>query len=232
MMTKKTKNNIKCIYRHFLPLSFPSSLSNITQNQNAQCDAVPIFLILTLTNQTTLNIFFRRSTCHGFGNTCKNKLIQSPIWKGAQESILRLLKRLQIRAQDSVFVESKGRGGEGDTEDGVGPLTFLLVSLLRIRITLMRIRILLDTLMRIRILHVNLMQIRILPFTLMRWRNRIHASNKSSKPWSTQIGSYYIHILACHLQMDADGDPAPAYHFDADSDPDPTFQFYPDPQHC
>jgi hypothetical protein len=29
--------------------------------------------------------------------------------------------------------------------------------------------------------------------------------------------------LACHLQVDADADPDPAYHFDAD--PDPTFLF-------
>ncbi len=47
--------------------------------------------------------------------------------------------------------------------------------------------------------------------------------------------------MACHLQIDADPDPAyhfdedadpdPAYHFDADaaSDPDPTFQFDADP---
>jgi hypothetical protein len=40
-------------------------------------------------------------------------------------------------------------------------------------------------------------------------------------------------MLACHLQIDADPDPGPAYHFDADpdlanhvdADPDPTFQF-------
>ncbi len=47
------------------------------------------------------------------------------------------------------------------------------------------------------------------------------------------------HILAFHLQIEAD--PYPAYHFDADAalaylfdaDPDPTFQFAvdPDPQH-
>jgi hypothetical protein len=43
-------------------------------------------------------------------------------------------------------------------------------------------------------------------------------------------------ILACHLQLDAD--PDPAYHFDADADPDPTFNLMriheesdPDPQH-
>jgi hypothetical protein len=37
--------------------------------------------------------------------------------------------------------------------------------------------------------------------------------------------------MACHLQIDADPYPGPAYHFDAD--PDPTFQFDedPDPQH-
>ncbi len=51
------------------------------------------------------------------------------------------------------------------------------------------------------------------------------------------------YILACHLQIDVDSNPDPAYHFDADPDtdppayrfdPDPTFQFdaYPDPQHC
>ncbi len=43
------------------------------------------------------------------------------------------------------------------------------------------------------------------------------------------------YILACHLQIDADPVPDPAYHFDADAEPD----FYlmrihtdPDPQHC
>jgi hypothetical protein len=50
---------------------------------------------------------------------------------------------------------------------------------------------------------------------------------------------FQTHILACHLNIDAD--PGPAYHFDADpdpdpayyfgADPDPTFQFVPDPQH-
>jgi hypothetical protein len=45
--------------------------------------------------------------------------------------------------------------------------------------------------------------------------------------------------LACHLQIDADPDPANhfdpdlAYHVDADADPDPISQFDadPDPQH-
>jgi hypothetical protein len=39
----------------------------------------------------------------------------------------------------------------------------------------------------------------------------------------------YAHIpynLACHLQIDADPVPDPAYHFDADPHSDP------DPQHC
>jgi hypothetical protein len=50
--------------------------------------------------------------------------------------------------------------------------------------------------------------------------------------------------LACHLQIDVDPNPDPAYHFDADpdpdyrfdSDPDPTFHLMRnpdlDPQHC
>ncbi len=44
---------------------------------------------------------------------------------------------------------------------------------------------------------------------------------------NAQIGSY-SYILACHLQIDAD--PDPAYHFDAD----PSFQVKadPDPQQC
>jgi hypothetical protein len=55
-----------------------------------------------------------------------------------------------------------------------------------------------------------------------------------------------FYILACHLQIVADPDPDPDYHFDedpnpayhvdADPDPDPTFQFDvdsdPDPQYC
>ncbi len=47
-------------------------------------------------------------------------------------------------------------------------------------------------------------------------------------------------FLAYHLQINADPDRDPAYHFDADPDADPAyhcdpdlaFQFYPDPQHC
>jgi hypothetical protein len=47
-----------------------------------------------------------------------------------------------------------------------------------------------------------------------------------------QIGSlsHFPYILARHLQIDAD--PDPAYDVDADADLDPTFQIGPDPQHC
>jgi hypothetical protein len=67
------------------------------------------------------------------------------------------------------------------------------MAVLRIRITLMRIRIQLVTLIRIRIL----------------------ASKKGSKPRkSAQIGSI-PYIFACHLQIDADpypdGDPGPQH---------------------
>jgi hypothetical protein len=39
------------------------------------------------------------------------------------------------------------------------------------------------------------------------------------------------HILACHLQIDADPERGPHYHFDADADPDPNYNFdeYQDP---
>ncbi len=36
------------------------------------------------------------------------------------------------------------------------------------------------------------------------------------------------YILACHLQIDMDPVPDPAYHFDADSDPDFSFNADPD----
>jgi hypothetical protein len=41
------------------------------------------------------------------------------------------------------------------------------------------------------------------------------------------------YVLACHLQIDADADLDPAYHFDVDPDRDPTFKFdaNPDLQH-
>ncbi len=39
------------------------------------------------------------------------------------------------------------------------------------------------------------------------------------------------YISACHLQIDADQDPDPVYHFDADpdADPDPAYHFDADP---
>jgi hypothetical protein len=44
----------------------------------------------------------------------------------------------------------------------------------------------------------------------------------------------WISNTACHLQIDADPDMDPAYHFDANPDPDSTFQFdaNPDPLQC
>ncbi len=112
---------------------------------------------------------------------------------------------------------------------------------LRIRISLMRmrIRIFLVTLMRIRI--------RILPFSLMRIRNPYPDSRFQVKAQNLEKVLKQAHIpyiLACHLQIDADPDPDPdpayhfdvdpdsAYHFDANPDPDPTFQFDADPKHC
>jgi hypothetical protein len=104
-------------------------------------------------------------------------------------------------------------------------------SVLRIRITLMRIRIMFVTDMRIRILPFTLMwmRIRILPFTLM--RIRILASLKTLKKFSNRLIFYVQYILACHLQTDVDPHPDPAYQFDAAADPNlvPTFQFDPDP---
>jgi hypothetical protein len=38
------------------------------------------------------------------------------------------------------------------------------------------------------------------------------------------------YIMACHLKIDAD--PDPAYHFDAHPDPACHFDADPDPQHC
>jgi hypothetical protein len=40
------------------------------------------------------------------------------------------------------------------------------------------------------------------------------------------------YILACHLQIDADPVPDPAYHFDADADPGYQNDADSDPQHC
>ncbi len=59
---------------------------------------------------------------------------------------------------------------------------------------------------------------------------RIHIRLKASKLWKN---THFPYTLACHLQIDADPDPGPAYHFDADpdlayqvdADPYPAFQF-------
>ncbi len=51
----------------------------------------------------------------------------------------------------------------------------------------------------------------------------IKAQNLEKAPKEAHIP----YILACHLQIDANPNPDPAYHCDAD--PDPTFQFYADP---
>jgi hypothetical protein len=56
-------------------------------------------------------------------------------------------------------------------------------------------------------------------------RIRILASKNLEKVLKQASNPY---LLACHLQIDAD--PDPAYHVDAD--PDPTFQLDADPQHC
>jgi hypothetical protein len=57
-------------------------------------------------------------------------------------------------------------------------------------------------------------------------RYQIKAQNLEKARKST----YVLYILPCHLQIDAD--PDPAYHFDLD--PDPTFKLDADPdlQHC
>jgi hypothetical protein len=81
--------------------------------------------------------------------------------------------------------------------------------------------------MQRRILLVTLMRIRILPFTLMRMRIRILASKNAQNLEKVFKQALIPYVLACHLQID--GDPDPAYHFDADADPDPTFQFDADP---
>jgi hypothetical protein len=59
------------------------------------------------------------------------------------------------------------------------------------------------------------MRIRILPFTLMRFWIRILASKQRLKALETGLKqALFSHIWACHLQIDAD--PNPAYHFEAD----------------
>ncbi len=70
-------------------------------------------------------------------------------------------------------------------------------TVLRIRITLMRIRMQIRILLVTwtRILFVTLMRIRILPLTLCGPWSGSQLPNKGSKPWkSAQIGSYSIHL--------------------------------------
>jgi hypothetical protein len=106
----------------------------------------------------------------------------------------------------------------------------LFLAVLRIRITLMRIRILPFTLMRIRILSFNWMRIRI--------RIRILPPT-FSQTWTLHCFKMSLKGLPpCHFDVDPD----PAFHFDAnrdpasqnDADPDTASQNYavPDPQHC
>ncbi len=91
-----------------------------------------------------------------------------------------------------------------------------LVNDLMIRITLMRIRILLSTWIRIQILPFTLMRIRVLPFSLMRIRiisltfPRFGHSIAPKRP--PRLPPYHF-----------DADPDPAFHFDAD--PNPAFHF-------
>jgi hypothetical protein len=81
--------------------------------------------------------------------------------------------------------------------------------------------------LRTRILLVTLMWIRILPIKFdadpdpqQKAQNLEKVLKKASNPYT----------LACHLQIDAD--PDPAYHFDVDPDPNFKFDADPDPQHC
>jgi hypothetical protein len=69
------------------------------------------------------------------------------------------------------------------------------------------------------------MRILIRMWSRMRIRMRILASYERLKALR-KLGSYSKH-LACHLQIDADPDPVPAYHFYADTDPAYHFNAYP-----
>ncbi len=79
--------------------------------------------------------------------------------------------------------------------------------MLRIYITLMQIRI----------------RIQILPFTLIRTPNP-DPSFQINAQYPIKVFKYahVPYILACHLKIDLDPDPYPAYQFDAE----------PDLQHC
>jgi hypothetical protein len=121
-------------------------------------------------------------------------------------------------------VHSTGR----DHSDNAAPdmkITVLVVQLLQKRLEApccIDCHYVLMTRMLIWILLVTLMLIRILPFTLMRIRIRILTVKLSLKTLA-----HILYIWACHLQIDAD--PDPAFHFDADPDPQPAYHFDADP---
>jgi hypothetical protein len=137
------------------------------------------------------------------------------------------------------YPDSVIKGGMTDQILSVSYIKGLQQAVLRIRITLMKIRIrillvtfiriwiLLVTLIRIWILLVTLIRIwillvtliRTLPFTLMRILIRILASKQWLNFKNALIGSYSIHFGLSSAD--------PAYYFDAD--PDPTCQFNADP---
>ncbi len=77
-------------------------------------------------------------------------------------------------------------------------------------------------------IRITLMRIRTLLFTLMRIRIRIQASKERFKTLNSVLKKALIpYILACQLPIDAD--PDPAYHYDADpigADPDPQHWSY------
>jgi hypothetical protein len=91
--------------------------------------------------------------------------------------------------------------------------------MLRIRITLMRLWIMLVPLMRIRILLVTLTAD---PDPTFHFDMD---PDPSFQITTENLEKVFKYILACHLQTDAD--PDPAHH--SDTNPDPTFQFDEDP---
>jgi hypothetical protein len=105
------------------------------------------------------------------------------------------------------------------------------LSVLRIRFTLMRIRI----------RNFYLMRIRIRLFTSMGIRIQILASKKGLNPGkNVNIGSYFgltsaklmrIRFRLINFDADPNADPYPDFFFDADPDPDanPGFQYDADP---
>ncbi len=116
----------------------------------------------------------------------------------------------------------------------------ILQTVLRIGITLVRIRILLVTLMLIwiRILLVTSIRIRKLPCNLMRIQIQVLASQFKAKTLKKCSNRFIFHtfwLVICKLvrQLIIDTNPDSTFQFDVNPDPDPSFQFYahPDPQH-